>query len=197
MSLFLPKSMKSIIIALLFFVPVVAVSVMPGHAAAITCKPNYTLVEGKCVPAAAGSAPVTYPDHPSTKCSEKPTFFGLVPWYQYLTLTSDGEGGCKITNFDSTETTDSKGNTVEQDHVLGRTSPILLIILAILDDLLRVAGLVAVGFVIFGGFEYMTSQGSPDSTKKAQQTIINALVGLVIALIAVGLVSYLGHTLGS
>jgi hypothetical protein len=112
------------------------------------------------------------------------TFLGLIPWYHYLTLVQDSATNtCKITNFDDTA------------KVLGSQSPFLLIGLAILDDLIRVAALVAVGFVIYGGIQYVTSQGSPDSTNKARQTIINALVGLVLAVVAASLVSFIGGRL--
>ena len=114
----------------------------------------------------------------------KPTFFGLIPWYQYLSLNS----GCDVTAFDA------KDGTVT--NVIGAQSPFLLIGLAIVDDLLRIAALVAVGFVITGGIKYVTSQGSPDATSNAQQTILNALIGLVLAVIAATLVAYLGNKLG-
>jgi hypothetical protein len=119
----------------------------------------------------------------------KPTFLGLVPWYQYLTLGQDAAKNCVITNFNA-------GGGV-QDGVFGSQSPFLLIGLAILDDLIRVAALVAVGYVIAGGITYMTSQGSPDMTRKAQSTIINALIGLATALIAAALVSFIGNKLGT
>lgn len=120
---------------------------------------------------------------PARDCNDKPTFFGLVPWYEYLSMAPDGVGGCRVTNFDN-------------DHVLGKKSPFLLIALAILDDLIRLAALVALGFVVYGGILYVTSQGSPDSTKHALQTIINALIGLVLALLAAGLVGFIGKQLG-
>jgi hypothetical protein len=137
--------------------------------------------------------------------SEKPRFLTLVPWYEYLTLADDHQGGCRITNFDVTTQKDANGNVikdangnpVKENHVLGSTSPILLIVLAILDDLIRVAALIALGFIIFGGIRYVTSQGAPEDTKEARQTIINALIGLTIALVAVALVSFIGAKLGS
>lgn len=114
----------------------------------------------------------------------KPTFLGLVPWYQYLNLAKDAVGKCSVTNFnDSTK-------------VLGAHSPFLLIALAILDDLIRIAALVAVGYVIYGGIQYTTSQGSPDATKKAQQTIINALIGVVLAVLAASIVAFIGNRFG-
>jgi len=103
------------------------------------------------------------------------TFFGLIPWYHYLTLDSN----CQVPNF----------------TVLGAKSDLLLVILAIVDDLLRVAGIVAVGYVIYAGIKYITSQGSPDETAKAQSTLLNAIIGLAIALVAVASVSFLGNQL--
>src|SRR4051812_8905124 len=101
---------------------------------------------------------------------ENPRLLGLVPWYEYL--QRDPNDCSSILNFSN------------PDMVLGSHSAFLLIGLAILDDLIRVAALVAVGYIIYGGMQYVTSQGAPDATKKAQQTIINALVGVVIAIIA-------------
>ena len=64
------------------------------------------------------------------------------------------------------------------------------------DFLLRVAALVAVAFVIIGGFKYMTAQGEPAGVKSATQTLVGALVGLVIAIIATAVVSFIGNRLG-
>jgi len=54
-----------------------------------------------------------------------------------------------------------------------------------------------VGIVIWGGFTYMTSQGDPSTTAKAQKTVINGLVGLVIAILAATIVAFLGDKLGN
>jgi amino acid transporter len=68
---------------------------------------------------------------------------------------------------------------------------IFTIALNIVDIALRVAAIIAVGFVIFGGFRYVTSQGVPEATKNAQDTIVKAVVGLVIALSAAAAVSFI------
>jgi len=81
--------------------------------------------------------------------------------------------------------------------VLGAHSAFFLIVLAVAEDLIRVAALVAVGYIMYGGIQYMTSGGSPDATKKAQNTIINSLIGLVIAILATSIVSFIGHQLGA
>jgi Type IV secretion system pilin len=116
-------------------------------------------------------------------------FFGLLPWYYYLPdkdfgVTIQGQTfGCDInTNF----TFISSGGTGGDLPLIG---------LAIVDDLLRIAGMVAVAFVIYGAIQFIGSQGSPDQTSKAQTTVINALIGLAIAMIAVVFVSFLGNSL--
>lgn len=72
-----------------------------------------------------------------------------------------------------------------------------LIGLGILDIALRLAGLVAVGFIVYGGVQYVLSRGEPDRAKKAQGTIINAVIGLGVAVIAATVVSFIGNRIGS
>jgi hypothetical protein len=57
--------------------------------------------------------------------------------------------------------------------------------------------MVAVAFVIYGGFQYINSRGEPDRAASGRKTIINALIGLVLAMIAVAIVSFIGRSLGS
>lgn len=109
----------------------------------------------------------------------EPNFLGLVPWYHYLNV----DGKCEIVNF-----------TVLNS---GKSSDIPLILLVVVDDLLRIAGIVAVAFVVYGAIQYITSQGEPDKTAKAQSTIINSLVGLGISIVAVTLVTFLGNKIGA
>ena len=109
----------------------------------------------------------------------KHQFFGLVPWYQYLNVNSN----CDITNF-----TIFPSNAGHSD--------VPLVLVAIVDDLLRVAGIVAVAYVIVGAIKLITSQGNPEDMSRAQGTVINALIGLAIAIVAVGFVSFLGSKLG-
>jgi hypothetical protein len=53
-----------------------------------------------------------------------------------------------------------------------------------------VAGIVAVGMTILGGVRYSTSQGDVQKTKKAKDTIMYAVVGLVITLSAFAIVAF-------
>ena len=62
--------------------------------------------------------------------------------------------------------------------------------------MLRLVAILTIGFVIFGGFKYMTSAGSPDAAAKGRKTITNALIGMVIATASVALVNFIGGALG-
>jgi hypothetical protein len=114
-----------------------------------------------------------------TSCSNSQTFFGLPVWYKYLKVTTNSDGSCNFGNFS-----------------FWPPDNLLLIILAILDMLLIIGGIVAVVFVIFGGIQFITSQGEPENIKHARGTIINALIGLAITIIAASVVNYLGYRLG-
>jgi len=108
------------------------------------------------------------------------SFFKLTPWYAYLDGETDALGKCVPVVF----IRDESGRVV--------SSNIWLIVLAVIDSLIKIAALVAVGFVIYGGIQFMLSHGEPDKTNEARNTIINALVGLVIAMIAASIVSFIG-----
>jgi hypothetical protein len=63
--------------------------------------------------------------------------------------------------------------------------------LNILDILLRLVGIMAVGFVIWGGIRYVMSNGEPEQAKKAMDTILKSVIGMVIAMVAAVVVSFI------
>lgn len=69
------------------------------------------------------------------------------------------------------------------------------VLLAVFEIVLRVASMISIGFVIYGGFRYILSQGDPESTKGARQTIINALIGLVVTIFAAAIVNVIARNL--
>lgn len=69
-------------------------------------------------------------------------------------------------------------------------SIIFTIALNIIDIALRLVGIIAVGFVMWGGFGYIRSRGDPERTKSAIITIRNAIIGMVLAMVATVLVSF-------
>ena len=69
------------------------------------------------------------------------------------------------------------------------------VLLAVFEIILRVGSLIAIGFVIYGGFQYIISQGEPERIKNARTTIINAIVGMVITIFASAIVSLIGNSI--
>lgn len=99
---------------------------------------------------------------------DKHSFFGIPPWYKYLDAYQDNQ--C----------------TPE----LSKLSDIWLIGLALIEILTRIAILAAVVFVIYGGIKYSASRGNADKVTSAKNTLLDALTGLVIAIVATAIISY-------
>ena len=52
----------------------------------------------------------------------------------------------------------------------------------IIQVLVTLAGIVAVGFFVLGGFGYITSSGNPENLERSKKTIIYSALGLTISL---------------
>lgn len=123
----------------------------------------FTLVPVSQVSAISTTPPTTIAK--SWKACDS-NLLGFPPWYRYLTMND---------------------NCTPR---ISKITDVWVIALNILDMLIRVAGIVAVGFVIWGGFKFMKSQGEPGKIIEARTVIINAVIGLVIVIAAVALVQY-------
>ena len=58
------------------------------------------------------------------------------------------------------------------------------------------AGIIAAGVIIFGGVRYTISQGDPGKVKKAKDTIMYAVIGLVVTLTAFAIVAFVLEGIG-
>ena len=65
------------------------------------------------------------------------------------------------------------------------------IITTIINVMLFIAGALAVIMIIYGGIRYITAHGDEKQVKVAKDTIIYSVVGLIIAIIAYALVSFI------
>lgn len=101
---------------------------------------------------------------------QAPGFFSFPTWYKYLDSFNDAAGNCT-------------------PRISG-IADVWLIVAAIIEMLLRIGALAAVVFVLWGGIQFIISHGEPEKTSKAQSTIINALIGLVISVGAATVVSF-------
>jgi hypothetical protein len=61
----------------------------------------------------------------------------------------------------------------------------------IINVIIGVIGFVAVVVIILGGVQYTTSAGDPGKVKKAKDTILYGIVGLVIALLAFAIINFI------
>lgn len=60
----------------------------------------------------------------------------------------------------------------------------------IINFLLLIAGIIAVIMLIIGGFKYSTSSGDSNATASAKNTILYAIIGLVITATAYTIVNF-------
>lgn len=61
---------------------------------------------------------------------------------------------------------------------------------AILNIVFTLAGLLSVIFIIVGGLKYTLSGGDATGLKSAKETITYAIVGLIVTLLAFGIVNF-------
>jgi hypothetical protein len=134
----------------------------------------------------AGALPGSAQAIADPACEKK--FFNIPTWYHFLKVEPPD---CEV---QISEKIIKDNGTVDTQVKL---TNIWLILLAVIDILATLAGLLAVVFVIVGGFKFVTSQAVPEKIASAKNTLVNAVIGLVIAIIATQVVTYFGKVLGS
>jgi hypothetical protein len=77
------------------------------------------------------------------------------------------------------------------------TDKVNRILKRIVNFLSAIIGVVAVIMIIFGGFRYITSGGSDNTVTSAKNTILYAVIGLVIVALAQLLVRFVVKLIGS
>lgn len=107
----------------------------------------------------------------ASSCPGK-SFFDFPTWYKYLDSVAGNPCEPKLTGIND----------------------IWLVVLAVVEILLRVVVFVAIAYVLIGGFKYITSRAIPEKTAAAKNTIIDALTGLVIAIVAIAAVSFIARS---
>ncbi len=113
----------------------------------------------------------------------KNNFLGLPPWYKYLEVKKN-------------EVIDGKSVDVACVPQLHGINDLWLVGLALIEILTRIAVLVAIGYVIFAGVKYSESRGNTDKAASAKNTLVDALTGLMIALVATAIIAFIGGRFG-
>lgn len=70
------------------------------------------------------------------------------------------------------------------------------IALNIIEDLLQIVGYATTGYIMYGGFLMMTSNGAPEKAAHGRKTIMSAAIGLVIALVSIAIVGFVSSRIG-
>lgn len=63
--------------------------------------------------------------------------------------------------------------------------------------MLLFAGAIAVVFVIIGGYQYLTSGGNEETAEKGKKTLINAIIGVVIIVMAYVIINVIVNLVSS
>ena len=74
-------------------------------------------------------------------------------------------------------------NASNENDLMGTVNTIINVVIGVI-------GFVAVVVIILGGVQYTTSAGDPGKVKKAKDTILYGIVGLVVALLAFAIVNF-------
>lgn len=114
----------------------------------------------------------------SGSCDSDSNFLGFPTWHRGLTGPPPD---CSITipaGGDSVKTTgDSLANFIWK------------IVLNVIEIALRIVAFVAVGYILYGGFTYLTANGSPDKAAKGLSLVTNSVIGLIITISSIGIVN--------
>jgi hypothetical protein len=114
-------------------------------------------------------------DSAKSSCGDDGNFLGLPYWYRNVVNDK-----CEI------DAPTDEG---------GLSKFIWQIVLNVIDILLRLVGYIAVGFLIYGGFLFLTNGSSPDGVARARKTIMNAIIGLVASMASVAIINLIMGTL--
>lgn len=98
-----------------------------------------------------------------------------------------------INVFDDACSGDAANTALCEDSNSGKTVP--TVVKTIVNTMLYVLGAVAVIVIIFAGVFYITSMGNATSIEKAKNTLMYAVIGLVVAILAYAIVNFVITTI--
>lgn len=104
-------------------------------------------------------------------------FLGIPAWYRGLT-----DDKCDV-----------KAPESEED---GLAVFIWKIVLNIIEAAMFLVSYIALFFIMYGGFMYLTGGSVPGQLEKAKKSILNAVIGLTIALSAIALTNLIMGVMG-
>lgn len=67
---------------------------------------------------------------------------------------------------------------------IGDNSVLAVLNFAITEIFLPLVGIIAILFIIIGGFQYVTSRGNEEQAEIAKKTLTNAIIGLIVVVLS-------------
>ncbi len=110
-------------------------------------------------------------------CVNNRSFLALKPWDAGLSHDSD----CNVIF--------NKLDPNNEDS----TKFVWIIILNIVYDLFVVVGTIAVGFIIYAGYAFLTSGGDPSKAAKARKSLVSSIAGIILSLSSTILVNTISN----
>ena len=71
------------------------------------------------------------------------------------------------------------------------------LIVNVIRIMLLFAGAIAVFFVIVGGYQYIASGGNEETAEKGRKTLINAIIGIIVVVLAYAIINVIVNLVGS
>jgi len=75
------------------------------------------------------------------------------------------------------------------DIFTGNNTDLASIVKTAMNAAIALAGVIAVGYLIWGGYQYITSGGG-EGAETAKKTIINAVIGIIVIIAAFAIANY-------
>jgi len=108
------------------------------------------------------------------------SFLTFPTWYKGLTLDDGSADKCELRTI---------GDPNLNPKFIELKAFIIRVVFNVIEILLVIIRYVSVVFILYGGFQYLTSAGNAENIKKAKSTITNAIIGLVVSISAVVIVN--------
>lgn len=97
-------------------------------------------------------------------------------------------GSCPQGSLRQTYSNSISECNIADDHA--GSNDLMKTINTIISVVLGILGILAVAYIIYGGFMFTTAAGDTAKTKKARETIMYGVIGLVVALLAFAIVNF-------
>lgn len=91
----------------------------------------------------------------------------------------------------------ASGSTLPQPVSINNRSDVINLIALVISWALYLSGAVAVVFVIIGGYRYLTAGGNEETATKGRKAVVNAIIGLVIIILAYVIINVVTNFLTS